>query len=183
RCRGRASSRAPWCVRSVVDRPDSSPAPRSRPRERHGRAGPMRRPSVGKVGQRRSAIRPVGWGQMRNGRAPLLELPGRPRGRRGRASAWPRLLSIVLALRRGIGGAVVLRVGDAAAVSCPAPPSTRTRICNGTVAPSSGTTSTTFVFSVTYQDTGNRIPYFVQVLIDGGAPIDMAPAGPVDLVN
>ena len=118
---------------------------------------------------------------MGTGRAPLPGRSVRPGHRRGRRSTWPRALSTLLALVIGFGSAVALRVSDVAAASCPGPQNTR--LCNGTVTPSSGTTSTTFTFSVTYQDVLARTPYYVRVSIDGGGYVDMAPSGPVDLAN
>src|SRR5262249_12407004 len=103
---------------------------------------------------------------MANGRALLTGRPARPRHRRGGGAVWPGVLSAVIALALGIGGAFAVRVGTAAAASCPGPQNTR--LCNGTVSPASGTTSTTFTFSVTYQDAysgGPRTPYFVRVAI------------------
>lgn len=64
---------------------------------------------------------------------------------------------------------------------------TITQICNGTVSPASGTTSTTFTFSVVYQDGKGRQPCFVRVAIAGIGTFDMAPAcssvPPAELVN
>lgn len=87
----------------------------------------------------------------------------------------------MLAVVLGFAGILGLRVDRAAAASCPG--AQNTRLCNGTATPSSGTTSTTFTFSVTYQDVLARVPYFVEVSIDGGAYLEMGPVGPVDLVN
>ncbi len=53
---------------------------------------------------------------------------------------------------------------------------TITQVCNGTVAPAVGTTSTTFTFSVVYQDSKSRTPCFVRVTIAGVGTFDMAPA-------
>ena len=52
---------------------------------------------------------------------------------------------------------------------------TITQICNGTVSPAAGTTSTTFTFSVVYQDAKSRRPCFVQVTIVGIGTFDMGP--------
>ena len=52
---------------------------------------------------------------------------------------------------------------------------TNTQICNGTVSPASGTTSTTFTFSVVYQDAKARTPCFVRVTIAGVGTFNMGP--------
>ena len=61
-----------------------------------------------------------------------------------------------------------------------------TQICNGTASPASGTTATTFTFSMVYQDaaTSNQTArwndHFARVTINGIGTFDMAPTGPVN---
>ena len=56
------------------------------------------------------------------------------------------------------------------------------QLCQAAVTPSSGTTSTTFTFSVVYQDSRNRSNFSVVVRIDG-VNRAMSPSGTVDLVD
>ncbi|HLA16169.1 MAG TPA: hypothetical protein VJZ72_04645, partial [Candidatus Limnocylindrales bacterium] len=53
------------------------------------------------------------------------------------------------------------------------------------MSPTSGTTSTSFTFTVTYSHVDGNAPIWVRVTINGvaGSPFDMSPAGPVDYVN
>ena len=56
------------------------------------------------------------------------------------------------------------------------------QLCQAAVTPGSGTTSTTFTFSVVYQDSRNRSNFSVVVRIDG-VNHAMSPSGTVDLVD
>ncbi|HMJ80226.1 MAG TPA: hypothetical protein VK592_04220, partial [Candidatus Dormibacteraeota bacterium] len=90
------------------------------------------------------------------------------------------LAALLLALSWTATGAV----GPVAAATCGGPQVTQ--ICNGTVSPASGTTATTFTFSVVYQDsaTSNQTnrwnDHFATVTISGVGTFDLAPTGPVN---
>ncbi len=58
-----------------------------------------------------------------------------------------------------------------------------TQICNGTVLPASGTTSTLFTFSIVYQDARGQRPSFARLTISGVGTFDMSPSGTVDDKN
>ena len=91
-------------------------------------------------------------------------------------------LAIAMAWTAAASPRPVAAAFSAAPSQCPA--GQNTRICNGTVSPSSGTTVTNFTFSVEYQDTLNRKPYTVQLIVDGNAPINIAPtSGQPDVTN
>src|ERR1700756_4172789 len=48
------------------------------------------------------------------------------------------------------------------------------KLSNGTVNPGSGSTGTTFIFSVTYRDNGNCAPSRIVVVVSGLTPFTLA---------
>jgi hypothetical protein len=94
-----------------------------------------------------------------------------------------------------LGRAILALCLALAALGGPATPATSAatcsvsgsiQLCNGTVSPGAGTTSTMFTFSVAYSDSKHRTPCYVQVLIQGVwqnmAP-DCSSVSAVGLVN
>ena len=89
------------------------------------------------------------------------------------------VLSGLCALALAIAVTVGLSPAPTVAASCAAEnPGWATQICGGAISPGSGTSSTSFTFSVTYKQTGNTPYQYVRVVISGaGGTHDMAPTG------